>query len=483
MQLMSSSGRLLSMSPDDLATFRSTIRGRILAAGDTGYDEARTIWNAMIQRRPALIVQPAGIADIVRAVAFAAEHDVLLAVRGGGHHIAGNAVCEGGLMIDLSGMRSVRVDPASRRAFVQPGARLADFDAEAQAFGLATPLGINSTTGVAGLTLGGGFGWLTRLHGLTADNLLAADVVTADARLLRASADVNSDLFWALRGGGGNFGVVVNFEFGLHPVGPEVFAGLMVFPAEDARTLLAQYREFVDLIPDSLNVWAVLRKAPPLPFLPEKVHGTDVVAFAVFYAGNPDDGVRLVEPIRRFGRILGEHVGPVPYSAWQQAFDPLLTPGARNYWKSHNFSELSDGALDCVATYARALPSPHCEIFIGLLGGEAGRVASDASAYSQRSARFVMNVHGRWQGPEEDAKGIAWARAFFEAAAPYSNGGAYVNFMTEEETARVAAAYGPNYSRLAQLKGKYDPANMFRLNHNVQPLAAARMDSSGARRG
>jgi FAD/FMN-containing dehydrogenase len=477
MQLTSTTGRPLSLDSDAMNALGSRIRGRVLTAADRGYDEARTIWNAMIQRRPALVVQPAGISDILRAVAFAAEHDILLSVRGGGHHIAGNAVCDDGLMIDLSGMRDVRIDPAGRRAFVPPGARLSDFDAEAQAFGLATPLGINSTTGVAGLTLGGGFGWLTRRHGLTADNLLAADVVTADARLVRASSADNSDLFWALRGGGGNFGIVVNFEFGLHALGPEVFAGLMVFPGEDARALLTRYRGFVENLPDDLNVWAVLRKAPPLPFLPDAVHGADILVFAVFYAGDPAEGTRLVDPIRRFGKMIGERTGPMPYTAWQQAFDPLLAPGARNYWKSHNFTELSDGALDCVAAYARELPSPQCEIFIGLLGGEAGRVPVESTAYAQRSANFVMNVHGRWERPDDDARCIAWARAFFTAAAPYSNGGAYVNFMTEEETDRVAAAYGPNHARLVQVKSRYDPTNLFRLNHNIQPLPRARASS------
>jgi FAD/FMN-containing dehydrogenase len=474
MQLTTTTGRPLPLDSDAMNALRSRIRGRILTDGDGGYDEARTIWNAMIQRRPGAILQPAGIADIMRAVAFAGEQDVLLSVRGGGHHIAGNAVTSGGLMIDLSGMRSVRVDPASRRAFVQPGARLADFDAEAQAFALATPLGINSTTGVAGLALGGGFGWLTRRFGLTADNLLAADVVTADGRLVRATPETHGDLYWALRGGGGNFGVVVNFEFQLHPVGPDVFAGLIVFPGEDARTLLARYREFAASIPDTLNVWAVLRKAPPLPFLPAAVHGKDVLIFPVFYAGGPEEGTRLVDPVRRFGTPIGEHTGPVPYAAWQQAFDPLLTPGARNYWKSHNFTHLSDGALDCVTSYARELPSSQCEIFIGLLGGEAGRVPVEATAYAQRDANFVMNVHGRWESPVDDTACTAWARAFFTAAAPFSNGGGYVNFMTEEEGDRVAAAYGSNYARLAQVKNRYDPANLFRLNHNISPQASSR---------
>jgi len=336
---------------------------------------------------------------------------------------------------------------------------------------LATSLGINSTTGVAGLTLGGGFGWLTRKHGLTVDNLVAAEVVTADGQRVRASEEENTDLFWAIRGGGGNFGIVTQFVFRLHPVGPQVLSGLIVYPFEQAKSVLTQYREYVETIPDDLCVWAVLRKAPPLPFLPEAVHGREVAVFAFMHSADIEEGERLIEPVRHFGEAHGEHIGPNPYTGWQQGFDPLLTPGARNYWKSHNFAELSDGAIDTVIEYAGKLPSHQCEIFIALLGGQANRVAEDATAYAHRNVKFVMNVHGRWDESAQDEECVSWSRDFFEAARPFAMGGVYVNFMTEEETDRIGAAYGPNYERLARIKQKYDPDNLFHLNQNIRPAA------------
>lgn len=462
---------MVNLRNDAVEEIKSQTRGKVLLPADPGYEETRQIWNATIDRRPAVIIQCAGVADIIRSVAFAREHRLPVSVRGGGHNIAGNALSDGGLTIDLSTMKSVRVNPETRRAYVEPGATLADFDHEAQAFGLATPLGINSTTGVAGLTLGGGFGWLTRKYGMTVDNLISAEVVTADGKRVRASEEENPDLFWALRGGGGNFGIVSLFEFQLHPVGPEVLSGLIVFPFDQAKEVLTKYRQAVDKMPDDLSVWVVLRKAPPLPFLPKEVHGKEVVVFAILYAGEVEEGKRLIEPLRRFGRPHGEHIGPMPYTAWQKAFDPLLAPGARNYWKSHNFSQLSDGALDTVIEYAGRLPSPHCEIFFGLIGGQASRIAPDATAYAHRETKIVMNVHGRWEKPEEDKQGIAWARAFFNAAAPHATGSVYVNFLTEEESARVGAAYGPNYDRLARIKNKYDPENFFNRNQNIKPAA------------
>lgn len=457
--------------------FKSGLRGKLVQPGEPGYDEARTIWNAMIDKRPALIARCVGTADVMRAVGFAREHRLLLAVRSGGHGIAGSAVCDGGFMIDLSPMKSVQVDPESRRAYVQAGATLADMDHETQAFGLATPLGINSTTGVAGLTLGGGFGWLTRKYGLSVDNLLGAEVVTADGRCVRASLTENSDLFWGLRGGGGNFGVATLFEFQLHPVGPEVFSGLVVYPLAQAKSVLARYRQWADQMPEDLNVWVVMRHAPPLPFLPKEVHGQKVVVFACFYAGDTSAGPRAFEPLRQFGSPLGQHLGPQPYTQWQRTFDPLLAPGARNYWKSHNFTQLSDGAIDTLVEYANKLPSPHTEVFVGFLAGQANRVPPDATAYAMRDARFVMNVHGRWEQAADDQRCIAWAREFFRAAAPHATGGAYVNFMTQEETDRIAAAYGPNYEPLLRLKKKFDPTNLFSMNHNLNPARQAEVKS------
>ena len=450
---------------------KGLIRGEVLQAGDAGYDAARTVWNAMIDRHPAIIVRCAGTADVRTALAYARDRQLRLAVRGGGHNIAGSALCDDGLVIDLSAMKSVQIDPQRRRAWVEGGATLRDFDHEAQAYGLATPLGINSTTGVAGLTLGGGFGWLSRTLGLAADNLLSAEMVTADAQHRHVSATDHPDLFWAIRGGGGNFGVITRFEFQLHPVGPEITAGLIVFPSSQARTVLMQYRDAVDTMSTELTVWAVLRKAPPLPFLAPEVHGQDVVVLPVF---SPAPGAAVnaaIERISQLGEPLGMHVGPMPYAAWQQIFDPLLTPGARNYWKSHNFARLSDEAIDVVMRFAAKLPTPQCEIFLGLLGGQASAPSPQAMAYPHRDALYVMNVHTRWDDAADDARCIDWARDFFNAAAPYASGGVYVNFMPQDESERSADAYGVNYQRLAQIKRQYDPDNLFRANQNIRPAA------------
>jgi FAD/FMN-containing dehydrogenase len=462
---------MTAMKPDVIDDFKLKLRGKLLQPNDPEYEDARKIWNAMIDRRPAMIVRCAGAADVMASVAFARDHDVLLAIRGGGHNIAGNALCDGGLVIDLSGMKSVRIDPQRRRAYVEAGATLADFDHEAQAFGLAAPLGINSTTGVAGLTLGGGFGWLSRKYGLSADNLVSAEIITADAQQMQVSASEHPDLFWALRGGGGNFGVVTMFEFQLHAVGPEVTAGLIVFPFEQARQVLTQYRNFVNAIGDDLSVWAVLRKAPPLPFLPAEMHGKEAVLLAVFSPLQPDKIMPAIEPLRSFGQPCGEHIGAMPYKAWQKAFDPLLAPGARNYWKSHNFTALSDDAIDTVIRYAGKLPTPQCEIFLGLLGGQINKAAPDATAYPHRNVLYVMNVHTRWDDPAEDGKCISWARDFFTAAAPYAAGSVYMNFLNQDEGERIPEAYGQNYDRLAQIKARLDPRNLFRQNQNIRPSA------------
>jgi FAD/FMN-containing dehydrogenase len=453
----------------DTQPLKIVVTGPVIVPGDPTYDGVRAVWNAMIDRKPAAIVRCAGEADVVAALRFARERGLPISVRGGGHHIAGTSVCDSGLMIDLSTMKGVRVDAAARRAVVEPGALLADVDAATLAHGLATPLGINSTTGVAGLTLGGGFGWLTRQHGMTIDNLVAARVVGADGIVRRASRDEHPDLFWAIRGGGGNFGIVTEFTFALHPIPDQVLAGLLVFPMDRCREILWQYRAFVARAPEALNVWVVLRKAPPLPFLPAEVHGQEVVVLALFYTGHPAYGASQVDRLRAFGPCLGEHVGTVPYGAWQQAFDPLLAAGARNYWKSHNFTELSDGAIEALASFAGRLPSDHSEIFVALLAGAANRVPTSATAYVGRDARLVVNVHARWEDPADDDACISWARAFYQASAPFASGGAYVNFMTGDESARVPDAYGENYQRLVDLKRRFDPDNVFRTNQNIAP--------------
>ncbi|RVH12059.1 FAD-binding oxidoreductase [Sinorhizobium meliloti] len=453
-----------------IEAFTARLRGRVLVATDAAYDEARTIWNGMIDRRPGLIVQCAGAADVVNAVRFAAENQLLVAVRGGGHNIAGNAVCDGGMVIDLTPMKSVRVDATTKTAWVEPGATLADLDMETQAFRLALPTGINSTTGIAGLTLGGGFGWITRKFGLTIDNLLSADVVTANGELVRASPTEHRDLFWAIRGGGGNFGVVTAFEFRLHELGPEVLSGLVIHPFAEAGSVLQQYRQALENAPDELTCWVVMRQAPPLPFLPTEWHGKEVVVLAMCYCGDLEAGEKAMAGLRAIGNPIADVVSPHPFVGWQQAFDPLLAPGARNYWKSHDFMELSDQAIGILTESIRQLPGPECEIFIAHVGGAAGRVAPEETAFPQRNSHFVMNVHGRWRDPAMDQACIDWARHLFEAAKPHAAGTAYVNFMPEDEMDRVEAAYGANYGRLVEIKRHYDPLNLFRMNQNVRPI-------------
>jgi len=460
-----------TISKGDLDAFASGFKGTLLTPGAKGYDEARTIWNAMIDRRPGLIVQCSNADDVSRAVKFAGERGLLLSVRGAGHNIAGNAVCEGGLMVDLSPMNSVEVNAKTRRARIGPGATLGDVDQAVQKHGLVLPVGINSTTGISGLTLGGGFGWLSRTFGLTIDNLVSAEVVTADGQKVTASATDHSDLFWGLRGGGGNFGVVTSFEFNLHPFGPDVIAGLIVHPFKDVAQLLRAYREAVAKAPEELTCWVVMRKAPPLPFLSAEVHGKEVVVFAMVYAGSVADGEKAVKPIRAIGTPIADVVGPTKYVEFQTAFDPLLTPGVRNYCKSHDFLKLDDGLIDALIDAVGKLPTEHCEVFIGNLGGAVARVAADATAYTHRDAQFVMNVHTRWESPGDDARCVRWARELFDRTSAFATGGVYVNFMPEDETDRVAAAYGVNHDRLMKLKNQYDPRNLFRMNQNIRPTS------------
>jgi hypothetical protein len=374
-------------------------------------------------------------------------------------------------MISFERMNAVAMDPTTGNVRVEPGATLADLDAATQEHGRAVPTGINSTTGIAGLTLGGGFGWLSRKYGLTIDSLVSARVVTADGSVVLASDSENPDLFWGLRGGGGNFGVVTSFEFQTYPVGPEVLSGLIVHPWSDARAVLTAYREYLAGVPDEVTVWAVMRKAPPLPFLPPEVHGTSVLVLAAFYAGDMADGERALEPLRAIGTPIADVIGPHPFAGWQQAFDPLLTPGERNYWKTHEFAALTDGLIDTLLDYAGRLPDDQSEVFLGQLGGAQGRVPADATAYPARDASFVMNVHGRWSDAEKDDAAIAWCRSLWDDTSRYAMGEAYVNFMTDDEKDRIQAAYGDRWHRLVEVKNRWDPRNLFRMNHNVAPTA------------
>jgi FAD/FMN-containing dehydrogenase len=449
--------------------YKSGLHGELIRPGDKNYDSSRQIWNGMINKYPSLIAKCTVVADVIHSVNFAKHNGLIVAVRGGGHNIAGNALCDQGLVIDLSLMKSVKINSENKTAIVEPGATLGDFDNEAQAYGFATPLGINSTTGVSGLTLGGGFGWLSRKYGLTIDNLISADVVTVSGNLVKASSVENQDLFWAIRGGGGNFGIVTSFEFKLHKIGPEVLAGLIIHPLDSARDVLRFYREFIKSTPEEFVCWFVLRKAPPLPFLASEWHGKEILVLAACYTGNIEEGERIAKPLRSFGKPIADVISPHQYKAWQMVLDPLLVPGMRNYWKSHDFLELSDGLIDVLIKHAREIPDPQTEIAFAQLGGYVSRISANATSYTHRDAQFVMNVHGRWEDPIKDDECIAWARKLYTNATPFATGGVYVNFLTQEENDRIQNAYGSNYQRLVELKMKYDPDNFFSINQNISP--------------
>ncbi len=448
--------------------FGAGFRGPLVRAGDESYDTARAVWNAMIDRRPALIASCTGAADVVAAVNFARTKDLLVAVRGGGHNIAGTSVCDDGLLIDLSLMKAVHVDPKARTAHVQAGAHLADVDHETQAFGLAVPGGVVSTTGVAGLTLGGGFGWLSRLHGLVADNLLSVDVVTAEGVLVTPSADDHADLFWGVRGGGGNFGVVTSFTFRLHPVGPQVLFGPTVYRLADAPDVLRHYRAFAAEAPRACCVWADLLTAPPLPFIPAQYHGTKILTLMQCYACDLEEGERVLAPLRTYGEPIADAVGPMPFVAAQQLLDGACAAGARNYWTSQNLTALSDGAIDATVALAETLPTPQSDILISQLGGAINDVAPDATAYPHRDVAFVISPGARWFDSAQDDACMAWIGDCQRGLVGHGTGGAYVNFIAEK-SGREQAAYGPNYDKLVALKNKYDPTNLFRLNQNVRP--------------
>ncbi len=453
-----------------LADLARHFRGELIRPGDPQYDAVRRIWNGAIDRHPALVARCTGVADVQAAVRFARERDLLVAVRGGGHNVAGTAVCDGGVVIDLSPMKGMWVDPAARTARAQPGLLWGEFDREAQVFGLGTPGGIITHTGIAGLTLGGGLGWLMRRHGLTADNLLSADVVTADGEFLRASAEKHPDLFWGLRGGGGNFGVITSFEYRLHPVGPILLAGVILHPAARARDVLGFYRDYIASAPDELTTIVVLRMAPPAPFLPPSVHGQPVVVIGACYAGPVEEGERAVARLRRFGEPLVDLIRPTPYASHQALFDATAPHGLGYYWKSEYVPSLSDALIDTLAEHAWRVPTPESYTIMFHLGGAVGREDPEGSAFEDRRAAHAVNIDAVWSEPARASACIAWTRDFWEAVRPYSTGRVYVNFLGEEGQDRVRAAYGEaKYERLRALKRKHDPTNFFRLNQNIRP--------------
>jgi hypothetical protein len=447
-------------------------RGRLIRAEDADYDMARAVWNGAIDRRPRLIARCIGTADAVAAIRFARDHDLEIAVRGGGHNVAGTAVCDDGIVIDLSAMRGVRVDPADRRAWVQGGALWGDVDHETQAHGLATTGGIVSHTGVAGLTLGGGVGWLMRRHGLAVDNLLAVDVVTAEGERLRVSEDEHPDLFWALRGGGGNFGVVTSFEFRLHSVGPAVLAGPILWDATDVREVLRFYRDFVRDAPDELGTVVRFGAAPPLPVIPEDLHWRPVVMVGTCYAGPTEDGEQVLRPLRASGLPpLLDLVGPTPYAGFQSALDSTVVHGWNYYWKSTHLPELRDDLIDVIAEHAFSCASPRSYAAMFHLKGAVSRVAEGATAFGNRQASHAITLDGVWRpGENFGDRDTAWTRDFFTSLGPFREG-VYVNFLGgDEDPDRVREAYGDSvYDRLAGVKRMYDPDNVFRHNQNIRP--------------
>jgi hypothetical protein len=451
--------------------FKASLRGELIQPNDEGYDDARKVWNAMIDKRPALIARCSGTADVIAAVNLAREHDLLLSVRGGGHNIAGTALCDDGLMIDLSRMKGIHVDLNTRTARAQPGCNLGDLDRETQVYGLAVPAGIVTDTGIAGLTLGGGFGWLTRRYGYTCDNLLSADVVTADGTLLTASDKENADLFWGLRGGGGNFGVVTSFEYQAYPVGPQVTAGMVVHPMESAPEVVEFFREFSATAPEELCCVLILRMAPPAPFLPKEVHGKPIVAIAVCHSGSLEDGERAVRPLKEFGNPLGDIIAPKPFAVHQTLFDVAMAPGRHYYWNSHYLPEFPEAAGDVLMAHAAKITSPHSSILVFQLGGALARSGETDTPAGNRNAAYVLNVAASWEDPTLTDEQIAWSRGCWSDMQQFSTGGVNVNFLTGEEgDKRIRAAYGDaNYERLVELKNKYDPQNMFRLNQNIPP--------------
>jgi hypothetical protein len=438
---------------------RTRLRGPLLRAGDAGYDEARTIWNALIDHRPALVARCAGVADVIATVQFAREHELLVSIRGGGHNIAGKAVCDGGLMLDLARLKGIRVDPVAKTVRAEPGVLGGELDRETQAFGLATPVGTVSTTGIAGLTLGGGQSWLSSKYGFAIDNLLSVDIVTADGVLRTASATQHEDLFWGIRGAGHNFGVVTSFEYRLHPVGP-VLGGMVLHPFNCATEVLRFYREFTASQPDELQTWAGILTGPD---------GNLVVALIPCYVGSLEAGERLLAPLRRFGSPVADTVAPIPYVTMQSMFDAALPPGRLDYWKTGLTDRLDDEVIAAAVEYARQVPSPLSVIIFAEFHGAYSRVGKTDTAYYHRGLQYDLIALSVWTDPAETPRHIRWARELFAAWEPHLPCAVYVNDLGDEGEERAHSAYGENYARLVALKTKYDPSNFFRLNQNIKP--------------
>ena len=457
-----------------ITALREKVRGPVLQDGDAGYDEARVIWNGMVDRKPRVIVRCTGVADVIDAVNFARDNQLVIAVRGGGHNVSGNAVCDDGMMIDLSLMRAVRVDPNARTAWVQGGANLGDLDRETQLFGLVAPAGVVSDTGVAGLTLGGGTGWVSGKYGLTVDNLLSVDIVTAEGKYIKASTTENPDLFWGLKGGGGNFGIAASFEFRLQQLGPVVMRCAAMYAEEDAQNILSGWRELLPSLPDEVTTLAILWRIPPVSLFPEKLHNKTVVNIFAICSGSIEAGEVLVRPLRELGEPLLDLSGPVPFVDVQQQFDSYFTPqGALlYYWKSIELYNMDDEVIRAILDGAKNR-AEQTLIVIQAMRGAYSRVAADATAYGDRSAPFLLELNSTWADAKDSEQQVAWTRNFWADMQRFSSGKIYLNHpgFGEEGEDLVKAAYGDNYKRLVALKDKYDPNNLFHMNQNIKPTA------------
>lgn len=474
MRVQTLDGANTEIRDTDLQELRTAFRGRLIEPCHAGFEEARRVWNGTIDRRPALIAQCSGTADVIAAVTFASRRGLLVSVRGGGHSIPGHSVCDAGLMIDLSVMRGVMVDPLQRTARAQGGALWGDVDHESQAFGLATSGGMVSTTGIGGLTLGGGSqSWLIRKYGNAADNLVSAEVVTAKGELVKASEHENADLFWALRGGGGNFGVVTSFEFRLHPVGPLVLAGGAFFSWNRLREVTDFYLDYVRHLPDELTTALFYWSAPSAPFLPTSIHGQNVAIISACYAGAIDAGEKVVAPIRALQPMV-DLLAPMPYTALQAMFDPLVPKGIYAYAKSDYFDIIPSEMVDEMIAWAQKKPGALAMAHLNHFGGAMSRIANDATPFAHRDALFAFSPDALWDKPEESEAHMNWVKGYWQALRSYSPRGAYINFMTDEGQDRVRESYQGNYDRLVQIKRKYDPTNLFRLNQNITPYATAK---------
>ena len=460
----------IDLRQDALDDLKTRLRGPVLVLGEVGYEESRTVWNAMIDRRPALVARCLGVADVIACVQFARDHELLLCIKGGGHNIAGTATADGAMMLDMSLMRGVWVDAQAKVAHAQAGCLLGDMDRETQVHGLAAVLGFVSLTGIAGLTLGGGFGYLTRRWGWTSDNVVGMDIVTADARPVHASSEENADLFWGLRGGAGNFGVVTGIDYALYPVGPEVVAGLVAWPASEASGVLELYRTLAEEAPPELTLVVIMRPAPPAPWLPRDMHGKPIVTILACYSGNPEQGEKAVAPIKSFGNPIGDVLVRRPYVQMQSLLDATQPKGRRYYWKSEYLPHVESALCERLIEHAAKIPSPHSSVILFQLDGAVNRRAGDHSPVGNRDARYVVNLGSSWEQVDEDEVNVEWAREAWTDVRRFGTGGTYVNFLTDDEgPERLEAALGKGLPRLAEVKARWDPQNVFRTNRNIKP--------------